>query len=80
MEWDDASMAGLQDSVISNMMPKKVEKEELSDLLKQESVYFEEEMSKWFIWRRSKKSDQNWQRYTWHHFIDELDKIASKSR
>jgi ATP-dependent HslUV protease ATP-binding subunit HslU len=74
---DDASMAGIQD-MISGMMPKKVKKRKLtiSDARK---VLLEEEMSKLIDFDEVKEEAIKLAENNGIIFIDEIDKIASKS-
>jgi len=74
---DDASMAGLQD-MISNMMPKKVKKRKLS-ISEARKVMLEEEMSKLIDFDEVKEEAIKLAENNGIIFIDEVDKIASKS-
>jgi len=74
---DDASMAGLQD-MISNMMPKKVKKRKLS-ISEARKVLLEEEMSKLIDFDEVKEEAIRLAENNGIIFIDEIDKIASKS-
>ncbi len=74
---DDASMAGLQD-MISGMMPKKVKKRKLS-IADARKVLLEEEMSKLIDFDEVKEEAIRLAENNGIIFIDEIDKIASKS-
>lgn len=74
---DDASMAGLQD-MISNMMPKKVKKRKLS-ISEARKVLLEEEMSKLIDFEEVKEEAVKLAENNGIIFIDEIDKVASKS-
>lgn len=74
---DDASMAGLQD-MISNMMPKKVKKRKLS-ISEARKVLLEEEMSKLVDFEEVKEEAIKLAENNGIIFIDEIDKVASKS-
>ena len=74
---DDASMAGLQD-MISNMMPKKVKKRKLL-IAEARKVLLEEEMSKLIDFDEVKEEAIKLAENNGIIFIDEIDKIASKS-
>ena len=74
---DDASMAGLQD-MISGMMPKKTKKRKLS-ISEARKVLLEEEISKLIDFDEVKKEAIRLAENNGIIFIDEIDKIASKS-
>ncbi|TDQ16405.1 ATP-dependent HslUV protease ATP-binding subunit HslU [Algoriphagus boseongensis] len=74
---DDASMAGLQD-MISGMMPKKTKKRKLS-IAEARKVLLEEEMSKLIDHDEVKEEAIRLAENNGIIFIDEIDKIASKS-
>lgn len=74
---DDASMAGLQD-MISGMMPKKTKKRKLS-LAEARKVLLEEEVSKLIDFDEVKEEAIKLAENNGIIFIDEIDKIASKS-
>lgn len=74
---DDASMAGLQD-MISNMMPKKVKKRKVS-ISEARKILLEEEMSKLVDFEEVKEEAIKLAENNGIIFIDEIDKIASKS-
>lgn len=74
---DDASMAGLQD-MISNMMPKKSKKRKLS-ISEARKVLLEEEMSKLVDFEEVKEEAIKLAENNGIIFIDEIDKVASKS-
>jgi ATP-dependent HslUV protease ATP-binding subunit HslU len=74
---DDASMAGLQD-MISGMMPKKTKKRKLS-IAEARKVLLEEEMSKLIDFDEVKEEAIRLAENNGIIFIDEIDKIASKS-
>ena len=74
---DDASMAGLQD-MISNMMPKKTKKRKLS-IAEARKVLLEEEVSKLIDFDEVKEEAIKLAENNGIIFIDEIDKIASKS-
>lgn len=74
---DDASMAGLQD-MISGMMPKKTKKRKLS-IAEARKVLLEEEMSKLIDFDEVKEESIRLAENNGIIFIDEIDKIASKS-
>jgi len=74
---DDASMAGLQD-MISNMMPKKVKKRKVS-ISEARKMLLEEEMSKLVDFEEVKEEAIKLAENNGIIFIDEIDKIASKS-
>ncbi len=74
---DDAGMAGLQD-MISNMMPKKVKKRKLT-IAEARKVLLEEEMSKLIDFDEVKEEAIKLAENNGIIFIDEIDKIASKS-
>jgi ATP-dependent HslUV protease ATP-binding subunit HslU len=74
---DDASMAGLQD-MISNMMPKKVKKRKVS-ISEARKILLEEEMSKLVDFEEVKEEAIYLAENNGIIFIDEIDKIASKS-
>jgi len=74
---DDASMAGLQD-MISGMMPKKVKKRKLT-IADARKVLLEEEMSKLIDFDEVKEEAIKLAENNGIIFIDEIDKIASKS-
>ncbi|MDF2159246.1 ATP-dependent protease ATPase subunit HslU [Algoriphagus sp. CAU 1675] len=74
---DDASMAGLQD-MISGMMPKKTKKRKLS-IAEARKVLMEEETSKLIDFDEVKEEAIRLAENNGIIFIDEIDKIASKS-
>lgn len=74
---DDASMAGLQD-MISGMMPKKTKKRKLS-IAEARKVLLEEEVSKLIDFDEVKEEAIRLAENNGIIFIDEIDKIASKS-
>ena len=74
---DDASMAGLQD-MLSGMMPKKTKKRKLS-IAEARKVLLEEEMSKLIDFDEVKEEAIKLAENNGIIFIDEIDKIASKS-
>jgi ATP-dependent HslUV protease ATP-binding subunit HslU len=74
---DDASMAGLQD-MISGMMPKKTKKRKLS-ISEARKVLLEEEVSKLIDFDEVKEEAIRLAENNGIIFIDEIDKIASKS-
>lgn len=74
---DDASMAGIQD-MISGMMPKKVKKRKLN-IADARKVLLEEEMSKLIDFDEVKEEAIKLAENNGIIFIDEIDKIASKS-
>lgn len=74
---DDANMAGLQD-MISNMMPKKVKKRKVS-ISEARKILLEEEMSKLVDFEEVKEEAIKLAENNGIIFIDEIDKIASKS-
>lgn len=74
---DDASMAGLQD-MISGMMPKKTKKRKLT-ISEARKVLLEEEMSKLIDHDEVKEEAVRLAENNGIIFIDEIDKIASKS-
>lgn len=74
---DDASMAGLQD-MISGMMPKKSKKRKLS-IAEARKVLLEEEVSKLIDFDEVKEEAIKLAENNGIIFIDEIDKIASKS-
>lgn len=74
---DDASMAGLQD-MLSGMMPKKTKKRKLS-ISEARKVLLEEEMSKLIDFDEVKEEAIKLAENNGIIFIDEIDKIASKS-
>jgi ATP-dependent HslUV protease ATP-binding subunit HslU len=74
---DDASMAGLQD-MISGMMPKKTKKRKLT-MSEARKVLLEEEMSKLIDFDEVKEEAIRLAENNGIIFIDEIDKIASKS-
>ncbi|MDA0315051.1 MAG: ATP-dependent protease ATPase subunit HslU [Bacteroidetes bacterium] len=74
---DDASMAGLQD-MISGMMPKKTKKRKLP-IGEARKVLMEEEMSKLIDFDEVKEEAIRLAENNGIIFIDEIDKIASKS-
>jgi ATP-dependent HslUV protease ATP-binding subunit HslU len=74
---DDASMAGLQD-MISGMMPKKSKKRKLS-IAEARKVLLEEEMAKLVDFDEVKEEAIKLAENNGIIFIDEIDKIASKS-
>ncbi len=74
---DDASMAGLQD-MISGMMPKKTKRRKLS-IKEARKVLMEEEASKLIDFDEVKEEALRLAENNGIIFIDEIDKIASKS-
>ncbi len=74
---DDASMAGLQD-MLSGMMPKKTKKRKLT-IAEARKVLLEEEMSKLIDFDEVKEEAIRLAENNGIIFIDEIDKIASKS-
>ncbi|GAA0878790.1 ATP-dependent protease ATPase subunit HslU [Algoriphagus jejuensis] len=74
---DDASMAGLQD-MISGMMPKKTKKRKLS-IAEARKVLLDEEVSKLVDFDEVKEEAIKLAENNGIIFIDEIDKIASKS-
>jgi ATP-dependent HslUV protease ATP-binding subunit HslU len=74
---DDASMAGLQD-MISGMMPKKTKKRKLT-IAEARKVLLEEEISKLVDFDEVKEEAIKLAENNGIIFIDEIDKIASKS-
>ena len=74
---DDASMAGLQD-MISGMMPKKTKKRKLS-IAEARKILLEEEASKLIDFDEVKDEALRLAENNGIIFIDEIDKIASKS-
>lgn len=74
---DDASMAGLQD-MISGMMPKKMKKRKLT-IAEARKVLMEEEISKLIDFDELKEEAIRLAENNGIIFIDEIDKIASKS-
>lgn len=74
---DDASMAGLQD-MISGMMPKKTKKRKLT-IAEARKVLLEDEMSKLIDFDEVKEEAIRLAENNGIIFIDEIDKIASKS-
>ncbi len=74
---DDASMAGLQD-MISGMMPKKTKKRKLP-ISEARKVLLEEEVSKLIDFDEVKEEAIRLAENNGIIFIDEIDKIASKS-
>ena len=74
---DDASMAGLQD-MISGMMPKKTKKRKLP-ISEARKLLLEEEMSKLIDFDEVKEEAIRLAENNGIIFIDEIDKIASKS-
>jgi ATP-dependent HslUV protease ATP-binding subunit HslU len=74
---DDASMAGLQD-MISGMMPKKTKKRKLS-IAEARKVLLEDEVSKLVDFDEVKEEAIKLAENNGIIFIDEIDKIASKS-
>ncbi|WP_185974389.1 ATP-dependent protease ATPase subunit HslU [Litoribacter populi] len=74
---DDASMAGLQD-MISGMMPKKTKKRKLT-IAEARKVLMEEEASKLIDFDEVKEEAIQLAENNGIIFIDEIDKIASKS-
>ncbi|WP_338221819.1 ATP-dependent protease ATPase subunit HslU [Algoriphagus sp. oki45] len=74
---DDASMAGLQD-MISGMMPKKTKKRKLS-IAEARKVLLEEETAKLVDFDEVKEEAIKLAENNGIIFIDEIDKIASKS-
>ena len=74
---DDASMAGLQD-MLSGMMPKKTKKRKLS-IAEARKVLLEEEITKLIDFDEVKEEAIRLAENNGIIFIDEIDKIASKS-
>jgi ATP-dependent HslUV protease ATP-binding subunit HslU len=74
---DDASMAGLQD-MVSGMMPKKTKKRKLP-ISEARKVLLEEEVSKLIDFDEVKEEAIRLAENNGIIFIDEIDKIASKS-
>ncbi|MCS5491904.1 ATP-dependent protease ATPase subunit HslU [Algoriphagus limi] len=74
---DDASMAGLQD-MISGMMPKRTKKRKLN-IAEARKVLLEEEVSKLVDFDEVKEEAIKLAENNGIIFIDEIDKIASKS-
>lgn len=74
---DDASMAGLQD-MISGMMPKKTKKRKLT-IAEARKVLLEDEMSKLIDFDEVKEEAIRLAENNGIIFIDEIDKIATKS-
>ncbi|WP_194777629.1 ATP-dependent protease ATPase subunit HslU [Pararhodonellum marinum] len=74
---DDASMAGLQD-MISGMMPKKTKRRKLT-IAEARKVLMEEETSKLVDFDEVKEEAIHLAENNGIIFIDEIDKIASKS-
>ena len=74
---DDASMAGLQD-MISGMMPKKTKKRKVS-ITEARKILMEEETSKLIDFDEVKEEAIRLAENNGIIFIDEIDKIASKS-
>ncbi|MHA7130209.1 ATP-dependent protease ATPase subunit HslU [Algoriphagus namhaensis] len=74
---DDASMQGLQD-MISNMMPKKTKKRKIP-ISEARKILLEEEMSKLIDFDEVKEEAVKLAENNGIIFIDEIDKIASKS-
>lgn len=74
---DDASMQGLQD-MISNMMPKKSKKRKIA-ISEARKILLEEEMSKLIDFDEVKEEAVKLAENNGIIFIDEIDKIASKS-
>jgi ATP-dependent HslUV protease ATP-binding subunit HslU len=74
---DDASMAGLQD-MISGMMPKKTKKRKLT-IAEARKVLMEEEAAKLIDFDEVKEEAIQLAENNGIIFIDEIDKIASKS-
>jgi ATP-dependent HslUV protease ATP-binding subunit HslU len=74
---DDASMAGLQD-MISGMMPKKTKKRKVS-ISEARKILMEEEASKLIDFDEVKEEALKLAENNGIIFIDEIDKIASKS-
>lgn len=74
---DDASMQGLQD-MISGMMPKKNKKRKVS-ISEARKILLEEEMSKLIDFDELKEEALRLAENNGIIFIDEIDKIASKS-
>jgi ATP-dependent HslUV protease ATP-binding subunit HslU len=74
---DEAGMAGLQD-MISNMMPKKTKKRKLS-ISEARKLLLEEEMSKLVDFEEVKEEAIKLAENSGIIFIDEIDKVASKS-
>ncbi len=74
---DDASMQGLQD-MLSNMMPKKSKKRKIP-ISEARKILLEEEMSKLIDFDEVKEEAVKLAENNGIIFIDEVDKIASKS-
>lgn len=74
---DDASMSGLQD-MISNMMPKKSKKRKVS-ISEARKILLEDEMAKLVDFDEVKEEAIKLAENNGIIFIDEVDKIASKS-
>ncbi len=74
---DDASMAGLQD-MLSGMMPKKTKKRKLT-IAEARKILMEEETSKLIDFDEVKEEAIHLAENNGIIFIDEVDKIASKS-
>ncbi|UZD24481.1 ATP-dependent protease ATPase subunit HslU [Algoriphagus halophytocola] len=74
---DDASMSGLQD-MISNMMPKKTKKRKVS-ISEARKILLEDEMAKLVDFDEVKEEAIKLAENNGIIFIDEVDKIASKS-
>lgn len=74
---DDASMSGLQD-MLSGMMPKKTKKRKLS-IAEARKVLLEEEITKLIDFDEVKEEAIRLAENNGIIFIDEIDKIASKS-
>lgn len=74
---DDASMQGLQD-MISGMMPKKTKKRKVT-ILEARKILLEEETSKLIDFDELKEEALRLAENNGIIFIDEIDKIASKS-
>lgn len=74
---DDASMQGLQD-MISNMMPKKTKKRKIA-ISEARKILLEEEMSRLIDFDEVKEEAVKLAENNGIIFIDEIDKIASKS-
>ncbi|MFC3878623.1 ATP-dependent protease ATPase subunit HslU [Algoriphagus namhaensis] len=74
---DDASMQGLQD-MISNMMPKRTKKRKIA-ISEARKILLEEEMSKLIDFDEVKEEAVKLAENNGIIFIDEIDKIASKS-
>ena len=74
---DDASMAGLQD-MLSGMMPKKTKKRKLS-IAEARKVLLEDEITKLIDFDEVKEEAIRLAENNGIIFIDEIDKIASKS-